>query len=147
MRLRLSERAQAVLLVLVIGGSIAGLYGYIQMTQPTPVRAASVAGVTLVIEGANWTIDYGPVTTTNNTAFGILVEASHKLGFSVQDVQYTLPNAVLVTAINGSMNGQGGLFWQYWVDGVYGNVGADHYALTNGAAVLWRFTTDQEGTA
>lgn len=144
---KLSERTQALLLVVVLGGSIAGLYGYIQATQPAPVRAASVTGVGLLIEGAGWTIAYGPVTTTNNTVFGILLEASARLHFSVEDVQYNLPDAVLVTAINGSSNGQGGLFWQYWVDGVYGNVGADHYALTNGAQVVWRFTTDQGGAA
>ncbi len=142
---KLSERAQAILLVVIIGGSIAGLYGYIEATQPMPVQAASVTDVSLVVEGANWTIRYGPVTTANNTAYGILVEASQRLHFSVDAMHYEVPSAVFVTAINGTANGQGGFFWQYWVDGVYGNVGADHYALASGAQVLWRFTMDQEG--
>lgn len=143
----LSERTQAVVLVLVLGAAIGGLYGYIQASNTTPLQAASVTGVTLVVEGVNWTIRYGPVTTTNNTAFGILVEASQRLGFRVDAIHYDLPPAEFVTAVNGSVNGQGGLWWQYWVDGVYGNVGADHFALSNGAQVLWRFATNQEAAA
>ncbi len=141
----LSERAQAIILVAVICASIAGLYGYIEATQPTAVRAASVTDVSLVVAGTNWTIRYGPVTTTNNTAYGILIEASQRLHFQVASVHYDVPSAMFVTGINGTANGQNGSFWQYWVDGVYGNVGADHYALANRAQVVWRFTMDQEG--
>ncbi len=143
----LSERAQAVVLLVVLGVAIAGLYGYIEATQAASVPPKGVTSVSLVVEGVTWTIRYGPVTTTNNTAFGILKEASQRLGFPVNAIHYDLPSAEFVTAINGTTNGQGGLFWQYWVDGVYGNVGADHFALSNGDQVLWRFTTDQGGAA
>lgn len=144
---KLSERTQAIVFVVILGTAIAGLYGWAQATQPQPVATASVTGVSLVVEGANWTIDYGPVTTTNNTAFGILVEASHRLGFPVVSQPYSFPNGVFVIAINGSVNAPGGLGWQYWVSGVYGDRASDLFALHQGDTVLWRYTTDQEAGA
>ena len=144
---RLSERTEAVLFLIVLAVAIAGLYGWIEASQPHPVQAAGVTGVSLVVEAPNWTIHYGPVSTTNNTAFGILLEASHRLHFPLTWINYTIPNGVFVTAINGTSNGQGGLSWQYWVSGVYGNEASSLYALHNGDTVAWRFTTNQEAAA
>ncbi len=142
---RLSERTQAIVFLVVLCTGLAGLYGWVQASQPRPVPVLQVTGVSLAIDGASWAIQYGPVTTTNNTAFAILKEASQRLHFSLNVTEYSVPSAVFVNMINGSWNGQGGLYWQYWVNGTYGNVGADHYGLSDGSQVLWRFTTNQEG--
>ncbi len=144
---RLSERAQAVIFLVVLAVAIAALYGWAQASQPPPVQATGVNGVSLEVDGAGWTIRYGPVSTTNNTAFGILLEAAHRLGFTLHWMNYTLPAGVFVIAINGTSNGQGGEFWQYWVSGSYGSVAADHAALADGAAVTWRFLADQGGAS
>ncbi len=141
---KLSERAKALIFLVVLGVAIAGLYGWAQASQAPPVRSVLVTGVSLVVQGANWTLRYGPVTTSNNTAYGILGEASVQLHFSLNVTYYKLPSAVFVNMINGSWNGQGGLWWQYWVNGTYGNIGADHWPLSDGSQVLWRLTTDQE---
>lgn len=144
---KLSEPAQAVVFLIVLCTAIAGLYGWAQASQPRPVAASTVSGVSLTIEGVNWTIRYGPVATTNNTAFGILIEASHALGFPVMSQVYSFPSGEFVLSINGSSNVPGGLGWQFWVSGVYGDRASDLYALHNGDAVLWRYTTDQGATA
>lgn len=146
---RLSQRTQAVVFVVVLGLAIAGVYGLVQATQPPPVVAERATNVSLVVETPAWTIRYGPVTTTNNTVYGILIEASQRLHFPVDPptVNGSFPAEVFVTAINGTTNGQGGLWWQYWVDGVYGNTAANLYALHGGNVVAWRFTTNQEGVA
>jgi hypothetical protein len=128
-------------LVLAIGG----LFAYVQIAQPEPVVARGFVTASLVVEGNTWTLRYGPVATTNNTPFSLLLEASVHVGFSVRAVYYTIPDGVFVTAINGTTNGQSGMYWQYWVNGVYGNVAADHFPLPSGAEVLWRFTTDRGG--
>ena len=143
---RLSERTQAIVFLVVLGVAIAGLYGWAQASQPPPVKAAGVVDVSLSIEGAGWSIHYGPVSTTNNTAFGILLEAARHQGFSLRWTNYTLPAGVFVISINGNTNGAGGDFWQYWVNGTYGDVAANHTPLTDGASVTWRFMTDQGGT-
>lgn len=143
---KLSERTQAILFLVVLGVAIAGLYGWAQASQAPPVKAAGVTGVSLTVDGPGWAFRYGPVTTTNNTAFGILLEAARHLGFTVHWINYTLPAGVFIISINGSANGAGGDFWQYWVNGTYGDVAADRAPLSDGASVTWRFATDQGGT-
>lgn len=144
---RLSERTQAVVFLVVLGTVIAGLYGWAQATQPQPVAQTGVSNVALTVEGVNWTIHYGPVTTTNNTAFRILMEASRVLGFAVVSQEYSFPSGEFVLSINGSANVPGGLGWQYWVSGVYGDRASDLFPLHSGDTVLWRYTTDQEAAA
>ncbi len=143
---KIPERTQAAIFLAVLALAIAGLYAWIQVSQPPAVQAKGVTGVSLVVDGPNWTIRYGPVATTNNTAFGILLEAAQRLPFPLQWVNYTVPSGVFVTSINGTPNGQGGMSWQYWVGGVYGDRAANLYPLQDGNIVTWRFTTDQGGS-
>jgi hypothetical protein len=142
---RLSELHLAVAFAVIVLVAIAGLFALSRALQSEPAVASGVVTVSLVVDSGSWTIRYGPITTNNNTAFTLLVEASEHIGFSVREVHYTVPDAVFVTAINGTMNGQGGQYWQYWVSGVYGDVGADHYTLHQGDVVQWRFMADQGG--
>ncbi len=144
---RLSERAQAVVFLVVVCTGIAGLYGWVQASQPRGVPEGWVTGVGLEVDGPGWSLRYGPVATANNTAFSILLEAARHVPFSLTWTNYTLPTGVLVTGINGTLNGQGGLWWQYWVGTAYGNRSASLYGLSNGDQVLWRFTTDQGGSS
>lgn len=142
---RLSERQQAVLFAAILLTAIAGLYATTEFLQPAPVQARVVGSATLDVRGDGWSIRYAPAATTNNTAFGILSEASTRLGFPVAYVTFQIPQGIFVTAINGSVNGDGGRYWQYWVNGVYCDVAADHKALNDDDVVLWRFSPSQEG--
>jgi len=142
---RLTERAQAVLFAAVLMTAIAGLYGAAILLQPAPVSVYAVGSVRLDVEGAGWSIRYTPSATNNNTVFGLLLEASAKFGFTVAYITYQIPQGVFVTAINGSMNGDGGRYWQYWVNGAYGTVAADHAALHDHDVVLWNFSASLEG--
>ena len=145
MALRLSERQQAVVFAAILLTAIAGLYATTQLLQPAPVQAQVVGSATLDVRGDGWSIRYAPAVTTNNTAFGILSEASARLGFPLSYAIFQIPQGVFVTAINGSVNGEGGRYWQYWVNGVYGDVAADHEALHDGDVVLWSFSASQDG--
>ena len=145
MAIILSERRQAALFTAVLVVAIAGLYAGTQLLQPAPVGAYFVHRAQLDIEGVSWSIHYTPAVTANNTAFGILVEASVHFGFSLGYVPYEIPKGFFVTMINGSVNGEGGRYWQYWVNGSYVNLAADHMALHDGDVVLWKFTASQEG--
>ncbi len=144
---KLSERTQAVIFLVALGTAIAGLYGWVQATQSPSIPSVSLEDVHLVVETPSWTILYTPRTTTNNTAWGILLEASQRLHFSLvaSGTNGSIPNYVFVIAINSSANGQGGLYWQYWVNGVYGDRAANLYALHSNDTVAWRFMTSQEG--
>lgn len=145
MVLRLSERVQAAAFVAILIVAVAGIYAAVQALQPAAIQTLIVQHPRLDVKGAGWSIRYEPVATANNTAFGILREASASLGFSVTYVPYEIPKGVFVTGINGSANGDGGRYWEYWVDGTYGAVAADHQALHDGAVVLWTFSIPSGG--
>ena len=145
MVLRLSERVQAVAFVAILIVAVAGLYAVVQALQPAAIQTLIVRHARLDVKGEAWSIRYEPAATTNNTAFAILQEASVALGFSVTYVPYEIPKGVFVTGINGSMNGDGGRYWQYWVDGTYGTVAADHQGLRDGDVVQWTFSVPSGG--
>ncbi len=142
---RLSERTQAVIFLVVLGVAIAGLYGWAQASQAPPVHPEVVIGVSLLIDSGSWAIRYGPVTTTNNTAFGLLLEASARLHFPVVYQNYSLPQGVFVIAINGTANTAAGPGWQYWVGSRYGDRAANLFPVSSDSNVTWRFTADQGG--
>ncbi|HEX9341862.1 MAG TPA: DUF4430 domain-containing protein [Thermoplasmata archaeon] len=141
----MNERRQAILLVVLLIPAIAGLYAATQLIQPAPVQPSVVRAVRLEAVGVDWTIVYDAILTTNNTAFSLLMEASHALGFPVAYVPYGVPRGMFVTAINGSVNGEGNRYWQYWVGGAYGDVAADLKPLRDGDTVLWKFVLSVEG--
>ena len=141
---RSSERVQAVAFVAVLVVVIAGLYAAVLRMQPAPVNSSVVHDARLDLEGNGWSLQYQAVSTANNTAFAILVEASHARGFAVTFVRYEIPAGVFVTGINGSLNGEAGRFWQYWVNGVYGTVASDHQGLQDGDTVRWSYSSPQE---
>lgn len=126
--------------------AIVAVYAVAQRFQPPPVPTAEVRFVSLDVIGAGWSIHYEPETTVNNTAFAILQEASVRLGFSLAYEWFDVPPGIFVTGINGSLNGAGARYWQYWVNGIYENVAADHRGLQDGDGVVWRFSIPQEGS-
>ena len=142
---RLSERVQAAAFVAIMIVAVGGLYAVVQALQPAAVQTLVIRHARLDVQGEGWSIRYEPVATTNNTAFAILREASLSLGFSLTYVPYEIPKGVFVTGINGSANGDGGRYWQYWVDGTYGAVAADHQRLHDGDMVQWTFSIPTGG--
>jgi hypothetical protein len=136
---RWGEPKVALLLALAIVLSVAGLWAALRVIAPAPVPPALVS-VTLRIEATGWNVSY-ETTSTNNTVLSFLLEAATAHDFAVQYRYSELLGASRVTLINGIRDGAGGLFWLYWVNGVYGPVGADRYILANGDAVLWRHTS------
>ncbi len=141
----LTERNKAILFVIGLALAIAILTAAIEASQPAPVRPQGILSPDLWIRTPPWSIHYRPSATANNTVFGLLMEAAQRLHFSVVYVPYEVPQGVFVSAINGTVNGEDGLFWQYWVNGQIGPVAADRMALSDDADVLWNFTTPQAG--
>lgn len=138
---KVSERLQAIVFVAVLVAAVAGLWAATQMAYAPPMPRGVVTA-SVFVEGAGWSFAYEDVTTANVTAFAFLLEGAAAYGLEVRWTQYGPPlDAVLVTAIGPDRNGEGGSWWQYWVNGVYGQVGADRVSLADGDVVLWRFTT------
>jgi hypothetical protein len=144
---RLSERQRAIVFGVALALSIAAVYGAVRLTQAPPVEPRGIVRAGLVVEAVGWTIEYRNVTTANNTAFHILLEAGTRLGFDVAWRTYAIPEGVFVTAINGTTNGEGGRWWQYWVNDGYGPVAADRIEIGDGDVITWRFAVSMEGSA
>src|SRR2546426_12180691 len=140
----MSEKQQAIAFAAILIAAIAGLYATTLLLQPVPVQASAVHFVRLDVEGVGWSIQYAPVPTINNPDFGLLLGASAKLAFPVAYVWYQIPQGVFVTAINGSVNGEG-RYWLYQVNGAYPNIAADHRALSDDDVVRWSFSTAPAG--
>jgi len=133
------ERWKALLFFALLVASVLILLASASALYPR-APAGVVRNVSLRVEGPGWTFTYDAALTPNGTAFALLLESADRLGFEVEFTRYAPPlDSVLVDSINGARNGQGGLWWLYWVDGEYGTVGADRRALADGAEVLWAF--------
>nr|MDO8133287.1 DUF4430 domain-containing protein [Candidatus Njordarchaeum guaymaensis] len=71
------------------------------------------------------------------TAFGAL------LGIAVVNRTY-YGSLVLVTGINSVFNNvTANLFWQYYVNGVFGPVASNIYHLANNSVVVWRYQSSR----
>lgn len=136
----LRERWKALLFSAVVVASAGGLFAAAAALTPTPAPG-EIRSVTLRVEGPGWSLHYEAASTWNHTAFALLREAADRLGFSVTWTRYAAPlDSVLVESIHGVRSGEGGRWWLYWVDGQYGDVGADRKVLGDGSEVLWAFS-------
>lgn len=139
MSLSRGEKRAAVFLTVGIVLALALLWTLLGLL-PRFEAPSGIVDVQLSIEAPGWSLAYA-ANTTNRTVLSFLLEASAIRGFEVEWTYWDTLQAAKVDAINGIRDGQGGLYWQYWVNDVYGNVGADRYVLQNGNHVIWRFTT------
>lgn len=133
------EWQAAVLLGIGIASGLAGLWFLLGMFPPVAAPTGT-AFVSLNIEAPGWNLSYA-AETTNRTVLSFLMEAGEYRGFAVTWTLWESLSAAKVDTINGLRDGQGGLYWQYWVNGEYGGVGADRYILDDGDRVMWRFTS------
>ena len=94
----------------------------------------------LKVTGGSCSISFESNASRNNSAFSFLLEGARALHFSVVWQNWTMPpDSVFVHSIGGDVNGDNGRWWQYWIDGAYGSVGANHAVLNDGDVLEWRF--------
>jgi hypothetical protein len=133
----------AIILIPIISLAVVYTYSAYLNGQSGYGTVGPAFNVTVIVEYGK---DYGlGVDQTFNglnfprgaTAFDALLENS-----SVE-YEYTGP-LVLVTAINGVHNNvSANLFWQYYVNGVFGPVASNLYHLANNSVVEWRYQSSQ----
>jgi len=140
--LKLSERAQALLFVAVLLAALAGLWVAVKSTVPVcgpgpPVRA------TLQITGASLSAGPEARTTAGCTVYDLLSEWAEDRGATLVVREASEPlGAVFVLQIGGDANGDGGRYWQFWVNCAYATAGADLLPLHEGDRVHWRFVSE-----
>jgi len=103
-----------------------------------------VASATLVVFDGTKNIVNGavPVAATS-TVFLVVQTAAANAGLAFNYKAYP-GTGILITEIGDKINGAGGAYWQYWVNGVYATEGADHTAVHAGDRIEWKFTASQQ---
>ena len=78
----------------------------------------------------------------NQTVLDLLKELGAKNNLEVQTKDYG-SLGILVTKIGDKENGQENKYWQYFVNALKPQIGADRYQLVGGEMVEWKFEEDQ----
>lgn len=132
---------EAMLLISVLAMAVIGLWflaEYLKESEEVE-NPDSPINVSLKIRGDNWIIEYLDATTLNNTVYKLLSECSHVYGFSVGYTYWPVYDSIFINSINGTENGENGMWWQYYVNDVYGERGCDQKEIFDGDIVEWRF--------
>ena len=102
-----------------------------------PVEWVQEGGVWTETPGNSSTVIFRNLTAKN--PFEALKTAS-----AIADWEFRYDNysyGKLVVSVNGYDNGDGGAYWQYWVNDVYASVSSDSLALADGDSVVWSFSS------
>jgi len=130
--------AIAIIAVAVVAGaSVTAIYMYGENESSAEPITASVK-----IDFGNGTIwDYPNISVDGKhaTVYGILLEAAHEGNFSVKYTYYGQYDSILIDSIAGVVNGDGNKYWQYWLNGDYGMVGADKQPVADNDIIEWKF--------
>ena len=95
--------------------------------------------VKMVIIGDGWRIEDNIVAYEGDTVFSILEKISARNDFPLEYTYYEEFDALLINSINNDVGGEGGKYWQYYVNSDIPMVGCDKYDVSNGDCVEWRF--------
>ncbi|MDI6707658.1 MAG: DUF4430 domain-containing protein [Candidatus Thermoplasmatota archaeon] len=83
------------------------------------------------------------ISTRNPSVYGFLIEASMIGNFTIGSTYYEASRSVFVSSIAGVETGTNNKYWQYWVNGKYGEVGASKKRVYNNDVIEWRFTESE----
>lgn len=129
--------------IVLLSAVLLGITGLSMLGRVAPAPSATTeATITLSVEGV-YTDRTVPITE-GETALAVL-EA-----LDTEDANLRLRTksysglGVLVTGMGELENGAGAEYWQYTVNGVMPQIGADQYQLANGDAVSWFFAESSE---
>jgi hypothetical protein len=86
-----------------------------------------------------WEIEYLDIDSTNNTVAELLFECAKHFNLTIKKTYWEGYKSYLIEAINGIENGENNMYWQYYVNGEYANVGCSNYLLKDNDVVIWRF--------
>ncbi len=133
---------EAMVLISVLALAFAGLWAaaeYVKEEQKVDPAEEEIAVSLRIVKTDDWTVEYLDVDTRNNTVFKLLLECKERYNFSVGYIHWQGYDAVFVNSINGTQNGEGDMWWQYYVNNIYGDIASDKKEIFDGDLVEWRF--------
>jgi hypothetical protein len=136
------ERNKAIIFGLIVIAGVLGLAYLGSFIIGEPVERSEVRYVIIEIVGDGWTFQCYANSTTNNTVYTLLKECGELEGFEVEGTVWAPYDAVFIDSINGLDNSDG-KYWQYYVNGKYGEISCDRKELSMGDLVGWRWEDPQ----
>ena len=128
----------AVLIIVVAIAGIGLLSTEIITTEPLKLDTSKV-NATLIINYGNNQIDTYNIEISNATVYSVLMRASNLYDLEVRAEYYDNYQSHYIYSINNVTEGKNNKFWQYYLNGIYGTIGADLQPLENDDTVEWRF--------
>ena len=129
-----------VILAIIVGISVIGNKFYAPNIE-TPGEEMRDTAITLRIDGLNLTERYDVSEDTSVLALLQEIDKSDA-DLKLKTKEYSGLGA-LVISMGNKENGKDNKYWQYYVNGIMPQVGADKYILQNGDIVEWRFAASE----
>ena len=92
----------------------------------------------LIINFGNESWNFNITLNNSATVYSLLMEGAEENNFTVSTTYYPQYQSYFINSIAGVKNGNG-KYWQYWINGKYGEVSANLQKLENGDVVEWKF--------
>lgn len=132
-------------ITLIVLAAIGGFFLYSSLNpvqSPSQTSETRTVAVSLTIQGLSGNDVFAVASGTTLLSFLQNLNA-HDPKIQLETKDYS-SLGTLVTGIGGMKNGTNNAYWQYKVNGVMPQVGADVYVLKNGDKVEWYFAPSQE---
>lgn len=107
-------------------------------TEPLKLDTKKI-NVTLIIDYGNNEIETYSLEISNATVYSALIQVSNQHDFEVGSYYYDNYQSHYIYSINNVIEGKNNRFWQYYINGEYGIVGADLQVLKNDDTVEWKY--------
>lgn len=133
---------EAMILLAVLAAALIGLFfltEYIKDEQKVQPPREEITVSLKIKKAEDWIVEYMDVKTKNNTVFKLLLECKEFYNLSVDYINWQGYDSIFVNSINGTQNGEDDMWWQYYVNDVYGEIAADKKEIFDGDYVEWRF--------
>jgi hypothetical protein len=129
----------------IVGFTIFGLTYITEQPQTQQEERAHIQNdeghISLTIQGLQ------AYETVSISEHQILLDVLTELNAADRNLQLATKEypglGTLVESMAGKTNGSDNKYWQYKVNGVMPQVGADHYKLVDGDTVEWNFVTSE----
>lgn len=125
------------IVILVAAGIILADIGAITTEKQT--SSNEQIDVTLIIDYGNNQVDTYQIQTKNVTVYAVLMQAAERYQFPVNATYHDAYQSHYISMINSVEEGKNYSYWQYYINGEYGIVGADHQIINNDDVIEWKF--------
>jgi hypothetical protein len=125
-----------IILIALIGAGLVGT-GIIS-TEQLKLDSKTI-NATLIIDYGDYVVDTYNLEISNATVYSALIQASNHYDFDVGAYYYDNYQSHYIYSINNVVEGENNKFWQYYINGEYGIIGADLQVLKNDDTVEWKY--------